>query len=82
MNGMHIPRDQLEHRFAHHPPRDAETGDKHARVRELLLDAADEIVQLTGAASREQSTAITKLEEAMMWANADIARKGAASPIE
>lgn len=79
MNGMHLTRDQLEHRFAHHPPKNQETGDAHARVREILLNAADEIVQLTGASSREQSLAITKLEEGMMWANADIARKGAES---
>lgn len=74
---MHITREDLIRRFSHHPPPDAATGQAHARVREILLEAADEIVLLTGAPSREQSTAISHLEQAMMWANADIARKGA-----
>lgn len=73
---MHITRGDLERRFSHHPPPNEETGQTHARVREILLEAADEIVTLTGASSREQSLAITNLEQAMMWANADIARKG------
>jgi hypothetical protein len=74
---MHITREDLKRRFSHHPPPNQETAGAHTRVRELLLEAADEIVMLTGAPSREQSTAITHLEQAMMWANADIARKGA-----
>lgn len=77
MEGHTVTRGNLERRFAHHPPRDSATGNKHSRVREILLEAADEIVQITGAPSREQSLSITALEESMMWANADIARKGA-----
>lgn len=79
MEGHTITRGDLERRFAHHPPKDQATGDSHARVRELLLEAADEIVQLTGAPTPEQTLAIRKLEEAMMWANADIARKNSAA---
>lgn len=74
---MHITRDDLARRFSHHPPPNSETAKAHERVREILLEAADEIVMLTGAPSREQSLAVTNLEQAMMWANADIARKGA-----
>jgi hypothetical protein len=73
----HITRGQLEHRFGYHPPPTPDVAAAHGQVRSTLLDAADTIVELTGAPSREQSLAITKLEEAMMWANADIARKGA-----
>lgn len=76
---MHITRGDLERRFSHHPPPDQETADKHSRIREILLEASDEIVQITGAPSREQSSAISNLELAMMWANADIARKGSDS---
>jgi hypothetical protein len=72
-----ITREDLERRFSHHPPPNNETAAAHGRVRQILLEAADEIVQLTGAPSREQSLAITQLEQGMMWANADIARKGA-----
>ena len=49
--------------------------ERHQRVRTVLFSAADEIVELTGPPSREQSLAITKLEEAMFWANAAIARE-------
>ena len=75
---MHaITDDELARRFNHHPPPTPEVGEKHSAVREVLRNAAREIVELTGAPSPEQSLAIRDLEGAMMWANADIARKGA-----
>jgi hypothetical protein len=74
MEGQRISRQDLEHRFQFHPADAQNKKDAHARVREICLEAADELVELTGAASREQSTAVTRLEEAMMWANAAIAR--------
>lgn len=49
--------------------------DRHRRVREACRAAAQEVVEITGPASREQSLAITHLEEAMFWANAAIARE-------
>ena len=72
---MHITTDELEHRFKYHPPNTEEKVERHQKVRSVLFSAADEIVELTGPPSREQSTAITKLEEAMFWANAAIARE-------
>ena len=74
MEQMHLTYDQLAHRFQFHPADAQNTKDAHERVREVLLAAADELVVATGAQSREQSLAITKLEEAMFWANAAIAR--------
>lgn len=71
---MHLTHDQLAHRFQFHPADAQNTQDAHQMVRDVCLDAADNIVQCTGAMSREQSLAITKLEEAMFWANAAIAR--------
>ena len=68
--------DDLRNRFAFHPANTQEKRDAHERVREVCFNAADELVGLTGPATREQSTAITKLEEAMYWANAAIARNG------
>lgn len=70
----HVTHDELANRFAYHPPNTEEKKHKHENVRATLLEAADEIVELTGAPTREQSLAITKLEEAMFWANAAIAR--------
>lgn len=71
---MHLTHDQLAHRFQFHPADSQNRKDAHETVRDTLLEAADKIVEVTGAMSREQSLAITKLEEAMFWANAAIAR--------
>jgi hypothetical protein len=71
---MHLTSDQLKHRFQFHPADAENKKDAHQQVREVLLEAADTIVDLTGAESREQSLAVTHLEEAMFWANAAIAR--------
>ena len=41
----------------------------------ICLGASEELVEVTGPPCREQSLAITALEEAMFWANAAIARE-------
>jgi hypothetical protein len=74
MDNMHLTHDQLAYRFQFHPADSENTKEAHQRVRDTLLEAADQIIEVTGAMSREQSLAITKLEEAMFWANAAIAR--------
>jgi hypothetical protein len=74
MEQMHLTYDQLAHRFQFHPADSENTQAAHEKVRDVCLEAADKIVEATGATSREQSLAITKLEEAMFWANAAIAR--------
>ena len=64
---------ELEVRFTHHPPK----GDQVERYQVLRAEAHDfaqRIVELTPE-SREQSLALTKLEEAVMFANAAIARR-------
>ena len=63
----------LDDRFRHHPPSDETVAADHAAVRETLLRAAQDIF-VCMAPGRESSLAITKLEEAMFWANASIAR--------
>jgi hypothetical protein len=63
----------IESRFTYHPPKDPETIASHEAVRDELRVTAlllDEMLP----DSREKSIAITKLEEALMWANAAIAR--------
>lgn len=74
MEGHSISRDELAHRFQFHPADSDNKRQAHEGVRNACLQAADTIVELTGAPSREQSTAITKFEEAMFWANAALAR--------
>lgn len=63
----------IQNRFEYHPPKDENTKWSHERVRAVCLNAAIEINALCPD-GREKSLAITKLEEAMMWANAAIAR--------
>lgn len=62
----------LLNRFQHHPPSSAIVA-RHELAREACWKAAVVVKTLTPP-SREQSLAITALEEAMMWANAAIAR--------
>ncbi len=65
--------DDLGNRFRYHEPK----GDQPARygiLRRKALDLATTIEEKCPS-SREQSLAITKLEECVMWANASIARR-------
>jgi hypothetical protein len=66
-------QNRIENDFRFHPADEAR-GEQHAKVREVLRDAAVDIVRLVPS-GRERSLALTKLEEAMMWANAGIARQ-------
>jgi hypothetical protein len=71
MSNPLTPED-LVHRFAYHAPTGGKAK-KHEAVRAACLEAALEIA-VHCPNSRELSLAITKLEEAMMHANAAIAR--------
>lgn len=71
---MSFDTEALAHRFQFHPADAQNTRDAHETVRSVCLEAAHRINEVTGESSREQSLAITKLEEAMFWANAAIAR--------
>lgn len=64
----------LQARFTYHPPKEPEIMKfveirKQAGVLALLIDSLC-------PDSREKSLSITKLEEAVFWANAGIARHG------
>lgn len=65
---------EIETRFTYHPPRDAEQRATYERIREQAKAFALYIA-LNTPESREQSLALTKLEEAVMWANAAVARR-------
>ncbi len=62
-------------RFGFHPADTQDRQDRHGQVRQACLRAAQALDDLVPE-GREKSLAITKLEEAMMWANAGIAREG------
>lgn len=65
-------RQRLANTFRYHPPKD-DQAERYVRLREAAGDLAVEIATYTPP-SREQSLALTKLEEAVMHANAAIAR--------
>lgn len=74
-----ITEEELRLRFAHHPPRNEDDAAVHADVRREIHNAAITLVAVMPP-GREASVVITKLEEAMMWANAAIARARGADP--
>ncbi|MCP4902586.1 MAG: hypothetical protein GY906_36950 [bacterium] len=69
-----MDRADLDRRFNYHPPRTVEIGKLHEIIRSEIKDVA-EYIMVEIPKCREQSLALTKLEEAMMWANAAIARE-------
>lgn len=64
--------DDLENRFTYHAPKE-EQSEIYEFLRGEALHLAFEISDLVPA-GREQSLAITHLEEVIFWANAGIAR--------
>jgi hypothetical protein len=68
--------EDLRRRFSHHPPLNEEVAEAHNAIRQMMRAAASVVITNVPGPSREQSLALTALEEAMMWANAGIARAG------
>lgn len=64
----------IDRNFDHHPPPDQHVAKLHGEVRARCKEVAQHI-ERNLPDSRERSLAMTKLEEAMMWANAAIARE-------
>jgi len=69
----HPLADEIEVRFTYHTPH-GDQATKYDRLRSEGKALAYTILELTKA-SREQSLALTHLEEAIMQANAAIARR-------
>ena len=60
--------------FTYHPPPDQPTVAKYEEVRDAVHHCAVVMVEATPGPCRELSTALTRLEEAVMHCNAGIAR--------
>jgi hypothetical protein len=67
-----IEQPEIDKRFDYHAP-DEEKATLHAIVRQSYKRLAENIADALPP-SREQSLALTALEESLMWANACIAR--------
>lgn len=65
--------EEMSKRFDHHPPTTSDTVKAHESARAACKVLAIAICQ-TVPEGRERSLALTKIEEAMFWANAAIAR--------
>ena len=63
----------LAKRFTYHPPKDDDQAIRYEKIRDWGYQLATSIIKTTPP-SREQSLALTALEECVMWANAAIAR--------
>lgn len=63
----------LEKRFAYHPPKNEGTVELHEFVRHSAKTFATRLVNEVPD-GRERNLALTKIEEAMFWANAAVAR--------
>lgn len=71
---MSITKEEIDRRFSAYPVNEEQA----ARMQEIRLQAGLLARRITGwtKESREQSVAITNLEDVVFWANAAIARNG------
>jgi hypothetical protein len=67
-----IDQTELANRFIYHPPKDGQ-ADRYIAIREEAHRLAAKLNKWVPD-SREKSLAMTHLEDAVMWANAAIAR--------
>lgn len=67
-----MPENDIENRFTYHAPKPGQP-EKYTRLRNAAKELAL-LIEETTPRSREQSLAMTNLEQAVMWANAAIAR--------
>jgi hypothetical protein len=67
-----ITEGDLQKRFTYHAPKEDQPV-RYQQIRNMAYSLAEYIV-INTKPSREQSLAITHIEDAVMWANAGIAR--------
>lgn len=64
--------ERIENAYTYHAPKEGQAG-KYQRIRAKAKELAY-LIDEECPDSREKSLAMTKLEEATMWANASVAR--------
>lgn len=69
-----MEKEDIDNRFRFHSAPDEEKRNAHSAVRGLYADLAHQVNERLPE-GREKSLAITKLEEAMFWSNAALARR-------
>jgi hypothetical protein len=67
-----IDESRINNRFAYHPPKDGQP-ERYVKIREKAKELAL-LIESDCPLSRERTIAINKIDEAVMWANASIAR--------
>jgi dihydroneopterin aldolase len=67
-----MTNEELQNRFTYHSPKEGQP-ERYVLIRDAAKELAELVLDNTPA-SREQSLAITKLEEVVFWANAAVAR--------
>jgi hypothetical protein len=70
--GANTQNADLDNRFTYHAPQPGQI-ERYQKLRQAARDFAQVIIELTPQ-TREQSLALTNLEQASFWANASIAR--------
>jgi hypothetical protein len=70
---LEVPRNDLDLRFDHHPPVTEVRVNQHEQVRSEFKRVARVMKDLLPG-GREAAVVQTKIEEAMFWANAALAR--------
>ena len=71
---MTVTKEEIDARFTYHPPLNQGQKFRYEDIRKLGRNFAEYLV-VNCPDSRELSLALTKIEEAIMWANASIARR-------
>lgn len=66
--------ERLRHKFTYHPPRSGQQ-EKYEKLRSKALELALLINELVPE-TPESNTAIERVEESIMWANAALSRYG------
>jgi hypothetical protein len=67
-----IDTEDLRNRFTYHPPKNGQ-AERYEEIRNYTHGLAS-LINNQCPDSREKSLAVTHLEDAVMWANASIAR--------
>ena len=70
---MEITKEELENRFTYHAPKEGQPA-LYEAIRDHGRIMAAHIIKHCPN-SRERSLSLTKIDEAIMWANAAIARR-------